>query len=153
VQAELGKYGKKKGFWGQKKVFWENSVCTLTYCEWNERIRGSSPSACCAPHETARLSVCARQVRSSILFRMCVALWPSCVGLSRYVSSPVASGTVWSSQNLHVSGKHESGGHSYRPPPRDLGVRGSLIVRLWTLVFGCRASTRTYIAFAVPFML
>jgi len=26
--------------------------------------------------------------------------------------------------------------HSYRPPPRDLGVRGASIVRIWTLVFG-----------------
>jgi len=39
--------------------------------------------------------------------------------------------------------------HSYRPPPRDLGVRGASIVQKWTLVLG----TGTYIAFAVPFVV
>ena len=38
------------------------------------------------------------------------------------------------------------------PPPWDLVVRGVSIVRMWTLVF-CLASTRTYVACAIPFML
>ena len=53
-------------------------------------------------------------VQSSGIF---VALWPTCVVLSRYVSSPVATvcpsaaGPAWSSlaQDLHGSGRHESG--------------------------------------------
>jgi len=40
-----------------------------------------------------------------------VAVWPTCVVLSRYVSIPVSAGPVWSSlaQDLHVSGRHERG--------------------------------------------
>ena len=48
------------------------------------------------------------RVQSSEFF---VTLWPTCVVLSRYVSSPVSVGPAWSSlaQDLHVSGRHENG--------------------------------------------
>jgi len=43
------------------------------------------------------------EVQSSRIF---VALWPTCVVLSRYVSSQVSAGPAWSSlaQDLHISG-------------------------------------------------
>jgi len=48
------------------------------------------------------------RVQSSGIF---VALWPTCIVLSRYVSSPVAAEPAWCSlaQDLHGSGRHESG--------------------------------------------
>jgi len=75
--------------------------------------------------------------------RIVVALWPTCVVLSRYVSSPVAFDWLLL-RRARVVFPHPGSSwfwearkrHSYRSPPRDLGVRGASIVRMWTLVFG-----------------
>jgi len=51
-----------------------------------------------------------------------------------------SAGPAWSSlaQDLHCSGRHESSIRIYLPPPppRNIGVRGASIVRMWTLVLG-----------------
>jgi len=89
--------------------------------------------------ETARLSVCARQVRGSILRNLSPCGLPQCVVLSRYVSSPVAAGPAWSSlaQDLHVSGRHDSGIRTVPLPgtlacavPQQCGCRLSFLAGL-----------------------
>ena len=80
-------------------LHWDLYAFTWTHPQTNPQSRCSRASTF-PPHpgfyvftlfilqETAWLSVCARQVRGSILLNF-VALWPTCVMLSCYVSSPV----------------------------------------------------------------
>jgi len=103
--------------------------------------------------ETARLSVCARQVRGSILRNFCsLVAYLCCLATSvvrsrnsnRLVAPPHvyvcigmdSAGPVWSSlaQDLYGSGRHESG-ICTSPSPGPWRAR-RLYSTVWTLVFG-----------------
>jgi len=104
--------------------------------------------------ETARLSVCARQVRGSILWNFCHLVAYLCRVVSlrlvrsrsskRLVAPPRvyvcicmdSAGPAWSSlaQDLYASGRHESG-ICTSPSPGPWRAR-RLDSTVWTLVFG-----------------
>jgi len=115
------------------------------------------------PYPAKKISYKRQHVSTCVLTRcrvqssgILVALWPTYVVLSRYVSSLVGRIFVDCPSRLprnrfdrllggaRVVFPHPGSScfyeawkqYSYRSTPRDCGVRSPLIVRMWTLVFG-----------------
>ena len=118
--------------------------------------------------ETARLSVCARHVQGSILGNF-VAFWPTCVVLSRYVNSPVVTGCPfdWLPLRLVAPPRRDPRGlpsprifmvlgvmkSAFAPSPSPGHWRARRLDSADVDSSAWLASTRTFIAFVVPFMV